>query len=394
MTRDRSGTAATIGVITRSELSRTARDRTAMFFVVLLPVVIIVVIGSTFGADESVAVGVVDRDGSGSSRRLVAALDEAGGVEVETYGSRDTLRRDIRTGTVDAGVVVPAGYGAALDAGDDARVELIADPTSGTAAAVQASVRAAVGDEGVVVAAGRAAAAAGGTDVGAAIEQATALAGSTPTVRVTSERVDEGRSALGSFDYTAPANLVLFTFVNTLAVGSLLAMERKQGITRRMLATPHGTGTILAGIGASKFLFALLQSTLIVVVGAVLFGVSWGDPLAAALLVVLFAAVATSVGLLVGSTVGHPDQAMAIGTPIAIAMGMLGGCMWPLEIVPPVMRTIGHAVPQAWAMDGWLALVFDGAALGDVAGDLAVLAGFAVVLGLLARRQLRRALTR
>jgi ABC-2 type transport system permease protein len=75
-------------------------------------------------------------------------------------------------------------------------------------------------------------------------------------------------------------------------------------------------------------------------------------------------------------------------------MGMLGGCMWPLEIVPPVMRTVGHAVPQAWAMDAWIALVFDGAGLGDVAGDLAVLAGFAVVLGLLARRQLRRALTR
>jgi hypothetical protein len=45
-------------------------------------------------------------------------------------------------------------------------------------------------------------------------------------------------------------------------------------------------------------------------------------------------------------------------------------------------------------MDAWIALVFDGAGLGDVAGDLAVLAGFAVVLGLLARRQLRRALTR
>jgi ABC-2 type transport system permease protein len=394
MSRDRSGTATTIGVIARSELVRTARDRTAMFFVVLLPVVIIVVIGSTFGGDESVAVGVVDRDGTGSSRRLVTALDEARGVEVETYRSRDTLRRDIRTGAVDAGVVVPTGYGAALDAGDDARVELIADPTSGTSAAVQLSVRAAVGDEAVAIAAGRAAAEAGGTDVAAAIEQAMALGGSTPTVRVTSEQVDEGRATLGSFDYTAPANLVLFTFVNTLVIGSLLAMERKQGITRRMLATPHGTGTILAGIGASKFLFALLQSALIVVVGAVLFGVSWGDPLAAALLVVLFAAVATSVGLLVGSTVGEPDQAIAIATPVAIAMGMLGGCMWPLEIVPPVMRTVGHAVPQAWAMDAWIALVFDGAGLGDVAGDLAVLAGFAVVLGLLARRQLRRALTR
>src|SRR5690606_32693004 len=93
---------------------------------------------------------------------------------------------------------------------------------------------------------------------------------------VRSETVDEGDgSHLGTFSYTAPSNLVLFTFVNTVVVGSVLALERRQGITRRMLATPHGTGTILAGIGAAKLLFALLQSTLIVVVGTAVFGVSW-----------------------------------------------------------------------------------------------------------------------
>jgi ABC-2 type transport system permease protein len=186
---------------------------------------------------------------------------------------------------------------------------------------------------------------------------------------------------------------VLFTFVNTIVVGSLIALERKQGITRRMLATPHGTGTILAGIGAAKLLFALLQSALIVVVGAVVFDVGWGDPLGAALVGVLFALVATAVGLLVGATVSDPDQAQAVGIPVAIGLGMLGGCMWPLEVVPPVMRTIGHVAPHAWAMDAWIALIFEGEGVGAIAGELAVLAGYAVVLGLVARGRLRRALT-
>jgi linearmycin/streptolysin S transport system permease protein len=110
-------------------------------------------------------------------------------------------------------------------------------------------------------------------------------------------------------------------------------------------------------------------------------------------LVVVFAVVATAVGLLVGSTVGDPEQAQAVGVPIAIALGMLGGCMWPLEIVPPVMRTIGHVSPHAWAMDGWIALVFDREGVAGIATDLAVLAAFAIALGLLARRPLRRALT-
>ena len=150
---------------------------------------------------------------------------------------------------VSAGVVIPDGYGAALDAGEDATVALVADPTSTSAAAVQAGVRATVGDRAAVVAAGRAAAGEGADPdvVAAARQEAAALAPNTPAVGVRTVTVDDGGEvALGDFDYTAPSNLVLFTFVNTLVAGTALASERRQGITRRMLATPHGTGTILA----------------------------------------------------------------------------------------------------------------------------------------------------
>ena len=64
------------------------------------------------------------------------------------------------------------------------------------------------------------------------------------------DEVGEGRASASST--TAPTNLVLFTFVNTTVAGAVIASERKQGITRRLLASPHGTGTILAGIGASS----------------------------------------------------------------------------------------------------------------------------------------------
>ena len=399
-------TVRTVGTIATNELRRTARDRVAIFFVVVLPVVIIVIIGSTFGGIEGIDVGLVDRDDTSASGELVDALDRADGVVVERYDSVDAMRRDIRTGSVAAGVVVPDGYGDDIARGGDATVELIADPTSGAAAAVQSTVRAAIGDQSVQIAAARFAAdgagegggggGAGGGDAeyAAAAGEAARLADQVPRAGVRAESIDDGDGAdLGSFAYTAPANLVLFTFVNTIVVGAMLANERKQGITRRMLATPHGTGTILAGIGAAKFLFALLQSTLIIIIGASLFGVGWGDPLGAASVVVLFASVATAVGLLLGATVTDADQAQSIATPVAIGLGMLGGCMWPLEIVPPLMRAIGHISPLAWAMDAWIALVFEGAGVAAIAGELAVLAGFALVLGLLARASLRRALT-
>jgi ABC-2 type transport system permease protein len=396
-----------IATIAGSELRRTFRNRTALFFLVGLPVALILVIGVAFGNADRLEVGVVDHDGTEASQSLVDGLDDMEGVT--TYDSIDTLRRDVRSGAIGAGVVVPEGYGADLDAGDDVRVELISDPTSAAAAATQAAVRSAVGDRAIVVAAARAVAGDGSgsgsgdssdssdssdDDVAArARDEAARLAEDLPRVGIRTDVVEDAEVQFGSFDYTAPADLVLFTFVNSLVVGTFLARDRQQGIVRRMLATPHGTGTILAGIGAAKLAVGIAQSLVIVGVGGLLFGVSWGQPAAVAALVVLFALVATACGLLVGSYAGDPDQAASVMTPVAVAMGMLGGCMWPLEIVPPIMRTIGHVTPHAWAMDGWTDVVFGGAGIADIAGPLAVLAGFALVLGTLATRRLRRALT-
>ena len=49
---------------------------------------------------------------------------------------------------------------------------------------------------------------------------------------------------------------------------------------------------------------------------------------------VTFALVGTGVGMLLGSVLGNAEQATSIGPPVGIALGMLGGCMWPLAIVP------------------------------------------------------------
>ncbi len=74
-------------------------------------------------------------------------------------------------------------------------------------------------------------------------------------------------------------------------------------------------------------------------------------------------------------------------------MGMLGGCMWPLEIVGSTMRTIGHVTPHAWAVDAWTALLSRNGRLVDIARDLAVLLAFAAALLVAATSRLRRALS-
>ena len=57
------------------------------------------------------------------------------------------------------------------------------------------------------------------------------------------------------------------------------------------------------------------------------------------------------------------------------------------------MRAVGHAVPHAWAVDGWIEVLSRGGGVLDIAPQLAVLAGFAAVLLALASWRLGRRLT-
>jgi ABC-2 type transport system permease protein len=86
--------------------------------------------------------------------------------------------------------------------------------------------------------------------------------------------------------------------------------------------------------------------------------------------------------------------ASSIAPPLGIALGMLGGCIWPLEIVGPTMKTVGHLAPHAWAMDAFVALMGRGADLGALVPQLLVLLAFSAVLLPVATWRLRVAPTR
>jgi ABC-2 type transport system permease protein len=100
-------------------------------------------------------------------------------------------------------------------------------------------------------------------------------------------------------------------------------------------------------------------------------------------------------GVLVGALARTPDQAPAVGVPLALAMAALGGCFFPLAVAPAAMQVVARVLtPHAWATDALLAGIYDGAGLADVAVNLAVLVGFAALylsIGVvLLRRRLER----
>lgn len=377
---------AAVRHFTRVVFRQIVGDRVTLFFVVVLPVVVITVIGITFGSvGSSFDVGYVrtaatDADPADSTAsRIVDRLDAAEGVGVVALDDLDELRGAVRRQTVAVGVVFADDVDAALADGR-AAITIVADAGTQGAQGALDVVRAAVAAELAPADAARFVESVTGASPADAEQAVAAMSDALPSLDVQVIDVGEARDeSLSSFALTAPQNLVLFVFINAMAGGASLVRMRRTGVLRRVLAGPIGATDVVLGVSVAWFAISLVQSGVIMAVGTVVFGVSWGDPVGAALLAVVFAAVGAGAGLLVGALAANEDRVSSISPPFGIVLGALGGCMVPLEIFPEGMRTVSRLVPHGWAMSGWERLVFDGDGVGAIAGDLAVLCGFAAV---------------
>ncbi|WP_406054666.1 ABC transporter permease [Kribbella sp. NBC_00889] len=377
-----------------ASLRRMLRDRTALFFIVLLPVLVIAIIGTVVENPGGFRIGVLS--GQPSGRSLAAALveDLATVGPVRTLTDEETARTALRRGELDAVVLVPADLDTRLLSGDDLAIPVLAGGAESTQAAVRSAISAAVARHAERVQAAAFAARTTDSTIAEQLPRATALQQATPRIAVKTENVASGSDYLPlGFGYSAPTMLVLFVFINALAGGAAIVQTRQLGIHQRALAAPVRARTLLLGEGLCCLTFSLLQSALIIGTGSLLFGVAWGNLPAAIALVVTWALVGTGAGMLSGAVFKTPDQASAIGPVVGIAFAMLGGCMWPLEIVPDTVRTLGHATPHAWAVDAWITVLSRAGDITDIGTELAVLAGFALGMLVLASTVLQRRLS-
>lgn len=383
-------------VIAWTRLRRLFKDRLGLFFVLIFPVQITLLIGVAIfkSIGGGLPVGVLNEGSGPFAAQLVERLDASPALAMRLFDDLDVLRAAVRREAVEAGVVVPATYDADLRGGRTAAISFLSGPGR-NGPAIRSTVSGYAHDQGALVRAALFASAEGGGAFDDNFAKAAEFAARDEGgVTVKTETVGTKKAHLPTgFGYPAASNLVLFVFINSLAAAGQLIESRRSGVSLRMLGTPTSARAILLGHALGGFFIALFQGLFIFAMGALLFGVKWGDPLGTAALIFLFCLVATGVAMLFGTVLRTPEQAASIGVPLGIGMGMLGGTMWPLEIVSPTMKTVGHFTPHAWAMDSFIALMARGAGIGDIARELSVLAALAVVLLTVATRRLRRSLT-
>ena len=377
------------------ELRRFAKDRSNIFFVLVLPLLLVLVLGSQFGGDAPSGRVVI----AGADGGLRGALErELRDVDVNVSSAGDEVARGlVARARADVGLFISPAAELSYRGGKALTVEAVSSsqPTGiATTQLVQTVLRtlsARQAQRGALVAAG--------VDT-AAVDAALAAAErstTAPAVTVSDvDDVEQDLEGLGQFDLSASTTVLLFSFLSALAGSSTLIQTRHLGVMRRTLAAPVSPTAAITGQALGRVGLAAFQGVYLMGGTALLFGVDWGRWYVAFLVLVVFASVAAAASMVVGSVLDNEGAAGGAGIGVGLVLGALGGCMTPLDFFPDTLRRIAHLTPHAWAFDAFADLQRHDGGILDVIVELGVLAVMSAVLltagSVLLRRSLDRAL--
>jgi ABC-2 type transport system permease protein len=383
------------------DLRQLVRDWKAATFLVAMPIVFTLIFGFAFGGfggptDPRLPVGFLDRDaGSILSPSLLGMIESSEVVRPVVLQEGADLDKQVHDGKLAAAIVVPAGYGERMLAGESVSLEVVVDPGSNAGPTVQAEVQAFAFRMASAVQAARLSADAYAGEAGFADEAARqsflqealgralqSWAHPPLTVAVTASGAvpEQKGGSMGGFAHTSPAMMVQFAIAGVMAAGEILVLERKTRALQRLLTTAISRLEIIVGHFLTMFVMIFLQFVLLVVFGQIVLRLDYfREPLAVLLMMVTTALWAAAMGLLVGTLVKTQDQVILVSLLLMFILAALGGAWVPLEFTGPVFQAVGHFTPVAWAMDGFENIVVRGLGLDSVLLPAGILLAYAVV---------------
>lgn len=181
----------------------------------------------------------------------------------------------------------------------------------------------------------------------------------------------------------------MFVFFLIGTVTASLQLERNSGMLRRLLTTPMRRSAFLSGKILAGAVIGVLQVATMFAIGYFFFHMNLGSaPFALLLLTIAVVLSAVCIGL--AAAAYRIERGINI---FLIVAALLAGCAFPVDWLPPFLRTVNVVLPQTWAVAGYQDLLTRGLGFVDVLPEIGVLLGFAIVFFMLALRRFQSEIT-
>jgi len=343
-----------IRAIVVKEVRQLSRDRLTFGMIVGIPVMQLLLFGYAINTDvRHLSAGLVDLSSTTASRQVVINMANTQVIDIN-YQASDTeeLESLMRGGKISVGIFIPADYERRLQQPDRSAIQLLVDGSDTIVGAAVAGI--------------------------ANSARTSPYNDQPPQMELRTFYNPERRSQVN----TVPGLIgIILTMTMTLFTAVAIVRERERGNLELLITTPVRSSELMLAKILPYVLFGLIQVTLVLLLGKLLFHI----PLRGTLMDVywvslLFIVANLSMGLVMSTLAQTQFQAMQMTFFILLPSILLSGFMFPFAGMPKAAQWIAEVLPMTHFMRLIRGVVLRGASLPELSSELIWLGGFILIM--------------
>jgi ABC-2 type transport system permease protein len=361
----------TVGVFARLSTRRFFRDRLALFFGVLFPLIFLFVFGGIFGhsSGTSFKVAFLDNSTTPAAQSFAQEAQHSKLLKIDkTITTADQAKEKMTRSQLDAMIVLPKDFGS-FKSGQSY--------PSGTAQVIYTQNN----DQ------------AGQTLTSILEAQFKSLNGKYVSTNMpfAVEGIQTTNKSLSQFDYTF-AGLLGFSIIGMGIFGPINVFPelKKQGILRRLHTTPLRVWQYFTSTMISQAIIGLVSLSVMFAVAITVFHLHVvGNWFLIAFWLVISITMILGIGLAIGGWAKNERQAAPLSNIIVFPMLFLSGTFFPRFLMPTWLQSATNWLPLTPVIDGVRLITTEGKGFFDLLPQLGMIAGWTLVIYIIAFRVFR-----
>jgi ABC-2 type transport system permease protein len=359
----------TVATFTKLSTRRFFRDRLALFFGMIFPLIFLFVFGSFSkgGGNVSFNVAVLNQSKAPYATSFEKQLEHSKTFKVDKDITNMTLAKDkLSKSQIDGIIVLPPDFGTTTDGHPSGKAQLLYSQSASGTGQTLATVL-----DGIF------------KQINAKIvKQQIPFA-------IVAKQLNE--KSLTAFDYTF-AGLLGFSIIGMGIFGPVNVFPelKKQGILRRLHTTPLRVWQYFMATMFSQAITGVVAIAIQFVVAIKVFGLKVnGDYLEILLFIILSIFMILGIGLALGGWAKNERQAAPLSNIIVFPMLFLSGTFFPRFEMPVWLQHVSDYLPLTPVIDGLRQLITEGKHLTDIGPQIGLVLVWMVIVYAIAFRVFR-----
>lgn len=360
-----------ITTFARIDVKRLFRDKVAIFFVFVFPLIFLLIFGTIFSGDNDVSfrVGILNNSNSEFAKTFESQLNENKVFKVDSeIKDIEAAKEKMNRGELDATIILPADFG---------QIEPSNSFPSGEAQVLYDQSNESGGQTLAVVLDGIF------TEINAGYVQ-----NITPFTVSLQSTATKG---LTRFDYTF-SGILGFTLLSLGIFGPTTVFPRlkQRGVLRRYHTTTLKVWQYFTANVISNATIGLMALVLMFVSAVLFFDLNMrGSYIVLAFVVAFGTILLFGIGLAIGGWAKNENQAAPMAQLVTLPMMFLSGVFFPVFLMPELLQNITKFIPLTPIIDSIRLVITENASIIDLAPQLGIMAVWTVVIYFVAFRVFR-----